>query len=136
MLKDFPQPGDSIALLLQSRTDQASHEDLNQMMERIHSIVDQYDYKVGTSGPLPGFVQVYKDVAQYDEDGRPTRGQFRYFVSAAIGIQGGGSGHGSFEIVRDIPLQGYEDIKVLACGLEKENNLPEGSIVILNWKLF
>ncbi len=49
------KPGESIGLQLQSKTDQASPEELEQMIQKIKKVVEKYDYKVGSCGTWPSF---------------------------------------------------------------------------------
>ena len=63
------KPGGSIGLLLQSKSDRASSEELNQMVQEIRTVVEKYEYKVGSYGAWSSFQKfVAMHLATADQD--------------------------------------------------------------------
>ncbi|MFI2663343.1 hypothetical protein [Micromonospora carbonacea] len=60
--------------------------------------------------------------------------RFRYFISYAFTTRSGHSGHGSTELQRDMPIQGYADVQKIAAELAEMDRLEK--VIILNFQLF
>lgn len=69
---------------------------------------------------------------QYEEGVYPL---YKYFISYSFAF-GNGMGFGNTETHTDFKIRGIDDIKKISRSIEKDFNYPEGSVVIMNFKLF
>lgn len=61
---------------------------------------------------------------------------YRYFISYYISSGNGSFGFGNTETQINREITSVDDIRAIARSLEKDNNSPTGSVVILNYRLF
>lgn len=60
----------------------------------------------------------------------------RYFISAEIKYTDWKFGFGHYEVESDFKIIDLEGVRTIARKIEETNNLPTGSVIILNFQLF
>ncbi|RKO61809.1 hypothetical protein Cdeb_01304 [Caldibacillus debilis GB1] len=60
---------------------------------------------------------------------------YKYFISYSVAY-GYGFGFGHTETHTDFQIRGIDDIRRISRSIEKDFNYPQGSVVIINFKLF
>lgn len=61
---------------------------------------------------------------------------FHYFLSYSFSLAASGFGYGNIEISRTDKIRNMNDISSISRMIEEKNNLPENSVIILDYQLF